>query len=290
MSDKIKVIGSFDETNWETIGVTYSQFPAGEEYVRINSSLPYRKVKVIVVCPQAQTLMQSCLIADAVKYINNHIEVIAQFDYFPYGRQDRVCAVGESYSLNFFCEMLKLRFDHVITHDVHSQKTIDCLGEAFQLKTYKKLYQDIEYINVKTKVTSELNTIFNSDYVVVSVDKGAIERSQRFARYINSSKIFYLSKTRKDGTIVVEQADNSNIDMIKNNQHFVLSDDIGDGNFSFIVASKFILNINPTAKISLVLSHGIFSKGLEVTDPFIENIYVVNDAYNNYRLSLLKTK
>lgn len=288
MNDKIKVTNS----NNEEIPISYSTFPAGEEYVCISdlTKIVGKTFTITVNSADSSTLIRACLIADAIRgERDQNVRIVGVFDYLPYGRQDRVCKRGESYSLYVISKLLKANFDYIKTHDVHSSQTIQCLGSSYVSK-YLTLYNQVPYINVKTRVTSELNTIFNSDYVVVSVDKGAIERSQHFARYINSNKVFYLSKTRKDGTIVVEQADNSNIDMIKNNQHFVLSDDIIDGGNSYFVTRDYILKVNPNAKISLVFSHGIFSGGLEKLYSCFENIYVVNDDYNNYRLSLLETK
>jgi len=263
--------------------VKYSTFPAGEEYVCIeNPELIDDSVLVEICDASASTIMKACLIADAVKNINPTTPIIAKFGYFPYGRQDRACKVGESFSLKFFIEMLKLRFDRVDTFDPHSDVTRQELGymlredRGFLARQYKDSKGSI----------GKLKEFLPKDLVVISPDKGAVQRSWNLFNFLDlDGTVVECDKVRGKDTINIV-IDSMNQNVIKNNKQFVISDDICDGGGTFIALAQRIREINPDAVLYLIISHGVFSKGFSELEKYYAGIYTVDNSYNNFRIFL----
>ena len=56
----------------------------------------------------------------------------------------------------------------------------------------------------------------------------------------------------------------------------IMFDDIGDGCWTHILAAE-ALKAGGTKHVTLVLTHGIFSKGVDHLQPAIDQLIVVND-------------
>jgi ribose-phosphate pyrophosphokinase len=57
---------------------------------------------------------------------------------------------------------------------------------------------------------------------------------------------------------------------------YVIIDDICDGGRTFVELAKAIKDGRPTAKIYLVVTHGIFSAGYDQLGEYFEKIYTTN--------------
>ena len=90
------------------------------------------------------------------------------------------------------------------------------------------------------------------------------------------------------GIVLSEDLEKSTDPTLWNKENFIISDDICDGGGTFFALAEFIKNKNTNANIFLILSHGIFSQGIEKLNSQFNRIYVVNDEYNNFRLSSFK--
>jgi ribose-phosphate pyrophosphokinase len=261
--------------------VKFSTFPAGEEYVCIeNPELIGESVIVEINDASSSTIMKACLIADAIKNIDPTTPIIAKFGYFPYGRQDRACKVGESFSLKFFIEMLKLRFDRVDTFDPHSDVTRQELG--YMLREDRGFLAR-QYKDSKGNV-GKLKEFLPRDLVVISPDKGAVQRSWNLLNFLDlDNEVVECDKVRSNNTINIV-IDPINKNGIKHNKNFVISDDIVDGGMTFLVLAQRIREINPDAVLYLIISHGVFSKGFSEIEKYYTGIYMVDNSYNNCRL------
>ena len=260
------------------LNVTYSQFPGGEEYVKIEDICAIKNNAVFtitVLAADSKTIIQSIMLADAIKIINPSAKVIGSFPYIPYGRQDRACLAGESFSLKVFEEIIKLRFDSIQSYDMHSK-----ISETM----FTKANMPNNYISFKGGVISEpkpLQYLIPGNSLFVAPDLGATER----ANSLSGSKVAVISKTRT-GSDITQTADKSSTDLISNASNIVIADDICDGGGTFLSAAKLISSINPKAKLYLVISHGIFSKGTKILLDKYENVIVIDDKFN--RLNFTK--
>jgi ribose-phosphate pyrophosphokinase len=276
------------------IDVIFSTFPAGEEYVRINGELTDEPIFIDFLGADASTIMKGCLIADAVKQYNPNIKTIASFSYFPYGRQDRVCKEGESFSLKFFIEMLKLRFDRVEAIDTHSTVTNDLFG-MFGFIEHEPLDEDFidtedfsngeikEGISLKEHI-EQIDDFHKTDMFVVSPDKGAVERSKKVANYLNIDKVVTCDKIRSEVGIDIQinSHDEEYISSGASYKTAIIYDDICDGGGTFLSLAKQLKKINKNITFILVFTHGIFSKGVEVfkkEDGFLK-VFVHENEFN----------
>lgn len=240
-----------------------STFPGGEIHVeipelKINKSLP---IVVETKLKSADDIIELMLVSNALLYSSdfNGNELILKCLYIPYARQDRVCHKGESFSLQVFVDLLNtLPFNKIICADVHSEIFFD-------------LYRGVvKHITVGDIIWSrKYPTLLY--HVIVSPDKGAIKRAELAA---GGDDIVCFSKIRNDdGSISSNIVSNS--DMIEGNDILIV-DDICDGGGTFIELCKQLKKFNPKS-ISLYVTHGIFSKELDVLfDAGIKTIYTTN--------------
>lgn len=258
----------------KVIEVIYSTFPAGEEYVKIKDTEAVKNSQEIVITvldASSKTIIQALMLADAVKIINPEVTISGYMPYLPYGRQDRVCSSGESFSLKLFSEMMKLRFDNIYSFDMHS-KASEILFDNTPIPR--------SYISTSTQTIKCLKEFLDFDFLALSPDKGAIRRAQLLTP---GRDIAVLNKIRDNGKII-QTTDEKSVRLIENAKNIVISDDICDGGGTFLGAASFIRKFNKDAKLYLVISHAIFSKGIKELLEIFEDVLVVDDDYNMLRL------
>jgi ribose-phosphate pyrophosphokinase len=59
---------------------------------------------------------------------------------------------------------------------------------------------------------------------------------------------------------------------------YVIIDDICDGGRTFVELAKAMKESRPTAKIYLIVTHGIFSAGFDTLNQYFEGIYTTNSV------------
>ena len=266
------------------IELTYNSatFPAGERYLALtSSSVDYLKqnsstafVQIEVLAASADALLDLLLMRDAILQCNNKAAMSVIFYYLPFGRQDRVCAPGESHSLQVLQAMLK-SFDVVKVLDVHNPS-------ADYPKTWKPLqynYRNFIQVNgTPTKLIDLQNVCF------VSPDKGAVARTEKAAADLSltTRAPLVFNKKRTDKGIVQEIVPPTYpLTDVKN---FIVVDDICDGGATFVNIAKELKQLNPSAALHLVVTHGLFTKGFAVLSDFA-SIHVHDNPFNLSRLN-----
>lgn len=170
--------------------------------------------------------------------------------YVPYGRQDRVCDSGEAFSLKVFCSFLNnLAFDTVTIVDPHSEVT-PALIENVKVISQFEIFQKWR----------ELSNRVQKGVVFVSPDGGAIKKTSILAKYFTlpmcrADKIRDLTNGNILETIVYKD-DFGGVDVL-------CADDLADGSRTFTELAKVCKSKN-CGKFILFVTHGIFSKGLDV--------------------------
>lgn len=208
-------------------------------------------------------VMTLLLLVDAIRKINKCAKLSLFMGYVPYGRQDRVCNVGESFSLKVFSNLINsLDFDEVVVLDPHSQVTTALIDNC------RSYYPSL--------VISELLDITNN-WVVVAPDAGAVKRAESVAKGLGCPLI-YSTKTRdqRTGEITGGRLDFAGVNVA--GKDLLVVDDICDGGRTFISLAKMIeheLN-GCNSSLSLLVSHGIFSYGTDTLSEIYDNIFVIN--------------
>jgi len=209
------------------------------------------------------------------------VPVALVLPYLPYGRQDRMCCVGEAFSLRAFGESINsMNFFSVKTFDAHSSVAsgvINNLQDVSQLK----IVQSSEMLKAR------INGPYADKHVIfVSPDAGANKKTSELAKYFGHPRFIRADKLRnlatgeiKETIVYAEEGELEGATVI-------IADDICDGGRTFIELAK-VLKAKKAAKVVLFVTHGIFSKGLEpLYKEGIDEIWTT-DTYSNSWLGYL---
>ena len=257
--------------NGEPLKIEYSSFvfSGGEIQVKITDTfqlLNQRIIRIRADLTNAEKLIELGLLVDAIRRINSKIEISLLCPYFPGARQDRVCDQGEPLSAKFYAEFINnLKFDEVEVWDAHSDVSLALLNNVTNIGPDRFLE------GVLTPATIQ-------SYVVVAPDAGAMKKVDKVARRFGVPVVLG-GKHRNPATGAITGSWIDYNPSIIGDRKLLIVDDIVDGGATYVGLAKAI-NISRTSeknKIELYVTHGIFSKGLDVlTNAGIEKIYTAN--------------
>lgn len=253
------VQGSYGE-----IPISWERFPCGERKVtigelKIPSTMMLEQVSIKFKYNQDSDLIDLLLLVDAIKRCPwiNYKNLVMVLNYFPYGRQDRVCNRGEPHSLKVICNLINsCGFDRVFVVDPHSD-VIEALVDNVDIL-------DLEYI----VFCSEGDPFVECD-AYVSPDAGAYKKVSKAAS-IHGKPVIRADKIRDTKTGALSGFEVYADDLT--GQSVVILDDICDGGGTFIGLAKK-LREKGAEKVSLYVSHGMFTKGVLALKEFIDEIY-----------------
>jgi ribose-phosphate pyrophosphokinase len=173
------------ELGIEVINTEVKKFPDGENYLRINiedETIIAGKEVIIIQSTgpspnnnQNARLMELFMMIDSVKRMGA-IKIVVVVPYLAYARQDKIFRPGETQFGNVIIQIINcLGIDEFYTVDVHAPVVLDkCSCKVINIDPMKLL---ADYIK----------TLGANDIVVVSPDKGAIERSKAFAKHFGEN-------------------------------------------------------------------------------------------------------
>lgn len=214
------------------------------------------------------------LVVDALR--NQYdIPLKLNIPYVPFGRQDRVANKGEAHSLKVFANLINgCGFEYVKIVDPHSDVT-EALFD--NVKIVKQ--EEIVWLTVPAS---------QKDWVLVAPDGGALKKifacAKEYSRFmdepiqvIRADKVRDTTTGEITGTYIANPIDCTG-------KHILIVDDICDGGRTFTELAKTIRGtefVSQAESINLYVTHGIFSKGLEALEGYIDNVYcynIMNDA------------
>lgn len=179
--------------------------------------------------------------------------------YLPYARQDKHVANDVTFALRTFATMLNsLRFNRVRVIDAHSHWAsylIEGFEDDFKVSYVTKAYDSC------------------GANMVVFPDAGAKER---YGAY-NIGPSVYAEKKRDQST---GEITGLTIYGKFKGKKLMIVDDLCDGGRTFIEIAKLLI-LGGAKKVHLYVTHGIFSKGLDVlTDAGIKRIFTYKGEVN----------
>ncbi len=206
--DKILIVGPASqmlgmriaqELNIRAINTEFKTFPDGENYLRINledESVIKEKEVIIVQSTgpsssgnQNARLIELLMMIDSLKRMRAK-KLIIVIPYLAYARQDKIFRPGESRFGDLIIRIIdSMGIDELYVVDVHSSKILaDTYSKITNIDSMKILADYIKSLGAK-------------DIVVVSPDKGAVERSKAFAQYFGeNTPVDYFEKSRDVNT------------------------------------------------------------------------------------------
>lgn len=233
-------------------------FPCGEMQVRLKNVRPGARVSFHFIFERNDDAIEMLLVTDALRRAGLILEGIAM-PYVPFGRQDRVASDGEALSIAVFAELINSCGAKVVEiTDPHSEVTTALIK------------------NVKVRQQHEVfSGYFDglSDYWLICPDGGALKKVYKLASIVDSLGVIECSKNRnvKTGEITGVTVHAESL----GSKDCYIVDDICDGGRTFIEIAKE-LKKKEAGRIILMVTHGFFTKGLEVFDGLIDEIYTMN--------------
>lgn len=214
--------------------------------------------------------------------------------YMLAGRCDRRFSPGEAIDLEIVCDFINyMGFEQISVLKPHSAYTLECLRKG-------RHYNSVHESDVTRRLIDMAERdIGSTEICFVSPDAGASQwiNELRLEHYIQGTK------TRDDNGVVVgvnflrrrQKLFSEQFDMIdelnraiveKQRTKFVIVDDLCDGGGTFTAIAKAIKQVAPAAKVYLVVTHAIFSKGFKPFMGLIDRIYCT-DSYETFDYPLV---
>jgi len=242
-------------------------FSGGEEHIRFNpiDFTATVKIEVFERLTNSSKLIQLMMAVDALKRLSNEaIPVELVIPYFPYARQDRVCVEGEALGAAVMANFINnLGFAKVTIWDAHSEVSPALLNRVVNVP-------QIDLLKQCDELSQRLST---GGLTLISPDAGASKKTINIAETFNGEpEVIQAQKIRnlKTGEIVKTEV----LGDVKGKRVLIV-DDICDGGRTFIELAK-VLKSEGALEVSLFITHGIFSKGLDVFEGLIDAIYTTD--------------
>ena len=250
---------------------TTLKFSGGEIQVRLTDGediSPNRSNSAYITAKltDSDSIMELANLVDAFRRCDSHIFLHLVCPYLPYARQDRVCAPGESLALRVMCDLINnMKFESVEVWDVHSDVSLALLNASHNIGPERFLGKVIEDAYEAKR-----------ELVLVSPDAGAVKKVTKVAKEFDLPMVTAMKhRDPKTGEITGTEI---HIPKELTDKEFLIVDDICDGGRTFIELAKAIRTAAPkVTAVGLYVTHGIFSKGLDVlTAAGIDYIYTAN--------------
>lgn len=257
---------TLDKTGPDTVfTVRQWNFPGGEVGVDINNLSQIDGMNVQRVCVDARIknsddVMALLMATDALRMEYPLAKFMLDLPYIPYARQDRVCNEGEALSIKVFGRLINsLKYDIVQVVDPHSAVSLACIDNVA--------------VRSQFDIFGKIKLSFR-EVTIVAPDAGATKKCEEFAKKVGAAGVITCSKTRNlaDGKIIGMTVDGPE-DM--SNLNLLILDDICDGGRTFIELALLLEARNPKT-LELAVTHGIFSKGVEIVANHLDHIYTTD--------------
>lgn len=236
-------------------------FNGGEPHIKILEKLTNENELTITTRIQSFNDVGLLLIAtDALRRMeveNLHLVI----PYFPAARQDRVMVAGESLSVKIYADIINAQnYRSVTILDAHSEVTPALLNQVRNISNHQF---------VTTCLQNE------KDYILISSDGGALKKVYKLAQFLNGVPVVECSKMRdvKTGKLSGFKVYEDDLE----GKTCVIVDDICDGGGTFLGLGEELKKKN-CGKLILVVTHGIFSRGLEELSEVFDHIYTTDST------------
>lgn len=253
-----------------------SKFPDGQQDVKIVS---WQNIVPIEIRSEFKSFSDLELIISATKALKRlgYKQITLNIPYLLGARSDRqFIEGGTSYLVDVIAPLINAQnYDKVICYDVHSDVAAACINNFHTVNNYDFVSSCIQ--DILTKTTNNIR--------VVSPDGGALKKIYKtlenltlgYGQTINND-VLVCSKSRgTDGKL-----SKTNVPLEKDliPTDYIIIDDICDGGRTFINIANEIRQYHDAkeipCEIHLIVSHGIFSQGIDVILEKIDSIYCTN--------------
>jgi ribose-phosphate pyrophosphokinase len=247
------------------IHASYLSFSGGERHVQLTlpETIP-KRLTIRARLYSSDDIFDFLLTRNALMQKFWFLPLDVEIPYLPYARQDRTCAPGQAFSLQVLGPILQPTSgsQRLAVWDCHSPVGLD-LAHALQVSASQIALSH-----------AGLNSLMRQpNTVLVCPDQGARTRCELMANALGQTALVYCKKIRDplSGQIVRTEVDADDLA----GRTAIITDDICDGGMTFIKIAEQLKALH-VKKIVLFVTHGIFSRGLDVFDGLIDHIYTTD--------------
>lgn len=229
-------------------------FPDGAGWLKVTDALPSFARLMRIRAVAMRDMNDFMLLAQLVEAVRHQTDVLVShldLPWLPWARQDRHMVAGDSFALIVFASHLNtLKFDKVNVLDPHSDAAAAAIENLVAIGQERCLLQ-----------SATLPHLFQQNaLMLVAPDAGALKKIDAVARAAGVEEYAILSKKRDvaSGKLTgfsLMAGDVRGRDML-------IVDDLCDAGGTFIGSAQ-VLREAGAHSVSLYVTHGIFSKGVE---------------------------
>ncbi len=248
-------------------GVKLTLFPDNQPHVNVGDIREGEAVQVICSLTDSLKLVQLLQVANALDnaFAQKKILVIP---YLMAARYDRLMLTGDSIDIKVIADMINYcGFEKVVLFDPHSEVAALLINNAFV---------------INNKIMVEQYQLDNA--ILICPDAGAAKKTGQYASWNSKlTDIVYCNKKRNlaNGRLELEVLNPE----LCSNRNCVIIDDICDGGATFLAIAG---QVKP-AHLTLIVTHGIFSKGFGALMEKFDKI-ITSDSYGKiYDSALVQT-
>ena len=246
------------------IGCKTFLFPDKQPHINIDGVNENDEVQVTCSITDANNLLLLLQCSNALDNLFAKKKELV-IPYLMGARFDRLMQKGDSVDLKVIANLINgCGFEKVYLYDVHSDTSTVLIENSINIsnselvKQYKK-----------------------EDAILICPDAGAVKKvSKYFDLNSNIKDVVYCNKSRdlSNGNITLKVLEADKCE----GKNCVIIDDLCDGGGTFLAIAS---QIKP-AHITLIVTHGIFSKGFDVFKGTFDEI-IVSDSYAEYTNELV---
>ncbi len=246
-------------------------FPDGQPHIKIdmpsiNGLSKSEPLRILTRISNTNDLLLLLFAKNTLDYLEfERIEL--HISYLLAARMDRVMLQGEPFSLKVVASILNLaNFKKIKIFDPHSEVSTALIDRSYAVTNHQLVKDSLDHYFQHNSFGS---------FCLVSPDAGALKKIHKLAQELGIDNVVECMKERdlKTGALTNFQ---TTVDDLSGQICFLV-DDICDGGGTFAGTAK-MLKEKGAAKVILIVSHGIFSKGIKIE--FVDDIYTT-DSYKS---------
>jgi ribose-phosphate pyrophosphokinase len=256
-------------SNQQNLKFDVKIFHGGEVNFRFENDLQQRGITDVTI----QTQIRS---SDDIMALLNATAALREFEvenislemyYCPYGRQDRVCNVGEALSIRVFTDLINTQgYKRITVFDPHSEVQTALL--------HAKVRDSYDFVSeAYHKIPSTEIDGVKQPPIIMSPDGGALKKVGKLAKRLNKPFIAASKDRNVDGGELDQDATVVNGDV--KGRNVVVVDDICSGGATFIGLGEKLKELG-AEKLYLIVSHAEGEYGLKRVLGTYEHIYTTN--------------
>jgi len=246
------------------VGCRTFLFPDKQPHINIDGVDENNEVQVICSITDANNLLLLLQCSNALDNLFAKKKELV-IPYLMGARFDRLMQKGDSVDLKVVANLINgCGFEKVYLYDVHSDTATVLIENSINIS-------NAELVEQYTK----------EDAILICPDAGAVKKvGKYFELNSNIKDVVYCNKSRdlSNGNITLKVLESEKCE----GRNCVIIDDLCDGGGTFLAIAS---QIKPK-HLTLIVTHGVFSKGFEIFKGVFDEI-IVSDSYAEYTNELV---